>query len=38
MFKVGDKIRIRKKNHYQEWYSENTFIVINIVLKRSWVF
>ena len=38
MFKVGDKIRIRKKYHYLEWYSEDTYNVIDIDIERSWVF
>ena len=30
MFKVGDKIRIRKNCHFYDWYSEEVYTIINI--------
>jgi len=31
MFKVGDKVRIRKQYVDKEWYKTNSYIIINIL-------
>ena len=35
MFKVGDKIRLRKEYHLYYWYSEEVFIIDEVDLKHG---